>query len=307
MNYQNIKVFQAILEHQNISAAAKSLNYTRSTVSEALKQLEDELGVQLIVRERGVRKVTLTPAGKRFVPLVEEWAEMDQHIQEFARTSKQRALRLAAGTRAHENIVPSIVHGLKKQCPELHVQLVFIPDGSVVNESIKAHQFDMAIYYGGNLENPLVMKYALFDEERSILCPANTVLPDRLLTPEDLDVAFEVVYSKTAFVSEASQKWRRSHFAAGKRWMSVPEWSAIDNYLTDPRCWALMPSGIALQMLARKPEALAIRQLAPAPPPLPCSLLVSRTYTDSEILQCVLQCCAEYADERPYLKRTLML
>ena len=48
MNYQNIKVFQAILEHQNISAAAKSLNYTRSTVSEALKQLEDELGVQLI-------------------------------------------------------------------------------------------------------------------------------------------------------------------------------------------------------------------------------------------------------------------
>ena len=118
MNYQNIKVFRAILEHQNISAAAKSLNYTRSTVSEALKQLEEELGVQLIVRKRGVRQVTLTPAGKKFVPLVNEWEEMDQHLHDFVRASKQRVLRLAAGTRAHEEIIPQIVRCLKQDLPK---------------------------------------------------------------------------------------------------------------------------------------------------------------------------------------------
>ena len=303
MNYQNIKVFQAILEHQNISAAAKSLNYTRSTVSEALKQLEDELGVQLIVRERGVRKVTLTPAGRAFVPLVDEWEEMDQHIRDFVRASKQRVLRLAAGTRAHENIVPRIVHCLKQNFPNLKVQLFHIPDGSSWYQNLKSQKFDAAIYYGRPLENPMLANFPLFYESRCVLCPANTVLPDRVLTPEDLDVDFEVRYSKTGYVSSKSPVWRQTCHLEGRPMMSVPGWSAIEHYLTDPRCWALMPSDIALQTVARRTQELTIRQITPEPPPLPCSLVVFRSYTDTEVLQCILQCCAEYAEERPHLKK----
>lgn len=302
MNYQNIKVFQAILEHQNISAAAKALNYTRSTVSEALKQLEDELGVQLIVRERGVRKVTLTPAGRAFVPLVDEWEEMDQHIHDFARASKQRVLRLAGGTRAHENIVPRIVHCLKRNLPNLTVQLFHIPDGSSWYQNFKLQKFDAAIYYGRFDENPMLVNSPLFDESRCILCPANTVFPDRVLTPEDLDVTFEVRYSKTGYVSKGPA-WRRACHLEGRPMMKVPGWSAMEHYLTDPRCWALMPSDIALQTVARRPQELTIRQIAPEPPPLPCSLVVSRSYADTEVLQCILQCCAEYAEERPHLKK----
>ena len=87
--------------------------------------------------------------------------------------------------------------------------------------------------------------------------------------------------------------------------MHVPGWSAMEHYLTDPRCWALMPSDVALQAVARRPQELTIRKITPEPPPLPCSLVVFRAYTDAEVLQCILQCCAEYADEKPHLKRTL--
>ena len=303
MNYQNIKVFQAILEHQNISAAAKALNYTRSTVSEALKQLEEELGVQLIVRERGVRQVRLTPAGRAFVPLVDEWEEMDQHIHDFVRASKQRVLRLAAGTRAHEEIVPRIVYRLKQNFPSLEVQLVHIPDGSSWHQNLKSQKFDAAIYYGRTDEHPMLANFPLFYESRCILCPANTVLPDRVLTPEDLDVDFEVRYSKTGYVSTKSPLWRRECHLEGKSMMNVPGWSAIEHYLTDPRCWALMPSDIALQTVARRPQELTIRQIVPEAPPLPCSLVVFRSYSDTEVLQCILQSCAEYAEERPHLKK----
>ena len=303
MNYQNIKVFQAILEHQNISAAAKSLNYTRSTVSEALKQLEEELGVQLIVRERGVRQVTLTPAGKKFGPLVNEWEEMDQHLHDFVRASKQRVLRLAAGTRAHEEIVPRIVRCLKQDLPNLTVQLVYIPDGSAWSRDLKSQTFDAAIYYGRVDEHPMLVYFPLFCEARCILCPANTVFPDRVLTPEDLDVAFEVQYSKTGYVSSKGPVWRRTCHLEGEPMMKVPGWTVIEHYLTDPRCWALMPSDIALRAVARRPQELTIRQIAPEPPPLPCSLVVFRSYTDTEVLQCILKSCAEYAEERPHLKQ----
>ena len=306
MNYQNIKVFQAILEHQNISAAAKSLNYTRSTVSEALKQLEEELGVQLIVRERGVRQVTLTPAGKKFVPLVNEWEEMDQHLHDFVRASKQRVLRLAAGTRAHEEIIPRIVRCLKQDLPNLTVQLVYLPDGSAWSRDLKSQTFDAAIYYGRVDEHPMLVNVPLFCEARCILCPANTVFPDRVLTPEDLDVAFEVQYSKTGYVSAQGPVWRRTCHLEGEPMMKVPGWTAIEHYLTDPRCWALMPSDIALQTVSRRPQELTIRQIAPEPPPLPCSLVVFRSYTDTEVLQCILKSCAEYAEERPHLKQPLV-
>ena len=305
MNYQNIRVFQAILEHRNISAAAKALNYTRSTVSEALKQLEDELGSQLIVRERGVRQVTLTPAGKAFVPLVEEWMEMDEHICEFMRASKERVLRLAAGTRAHENIVPRIVHCLKRYFPNLKVQLFHIPDGSSGYQNFKSQKFDAAIYYGRLDEHPMLVAFPLFYEARCILCPANTVFPDRVLTPEDLDVDFEIRYSKTGYASSKGPSWRRACHLEGRPMMHVPGWSAMEHYLTDPRCWALMPSDIALQAVTRRPQELTIRKITPEPPPLLCSLVVFRSYTDAEVLQCILQCCAEYVDEKPHLKRTL--
>ncbi len=62
METRILKYFLTVAKTQNITHAAQRLHITQPTLSRQLKQLEAELGVQLLIR--GKRTVTLTPAGQ---------------------------------------------------------------------------------------------------------------------------------------------------------------------------------------------------------------------------------------------------
>src|SRR5687767_5540419 len=62
MNLQQLTTFIAVLNEKSMTAAAQKLFLTQSAVSQQIRQLEDELGIELLVR--GVRQVTPTPSGE---------------------------------------------------------------------------------------------------------------------------------------------------------------------------------------------------------------------------------------------------
>ena len=64
MDIKQMIYFKTIVEEGTISKAAQVLHMAQPPLSTQLKQLEDELGVQLL--KRGHRKVELTQAGKLF-------------------------------------------------------------------------------------------------------------------------------------------------------------------------------------------------------------------------------------------------
>lgn len=61
MELRVLQYFLAVAREQNISAAAHSLHLTQPTLSRQLRELEEELGKQLMIR--GNRKITLTQDG----------------------------------------------------------------------------------------------------------------------------------------------------------------------------------------------------------------------------------------------------
>ena len=61
MELRVLQYFLAVAREQNISAAAQSLHLTQPTLSRQLRELEEELGKQLMIR--GNRKITLTKDG----------------------------------------------------------------------------------------------------------------------------------------------------------------------------------------------------------------------------------------------------
>lgn len=67
MELRQLKYFVRIAEVLNFSDASKSLFVTQSTLSQQIKQLEQELGTQLF--ERTSHQVTLTEAGAELLPL----------------------------------------------------------------------------------------------------------------------------------------------------------------------------------------------------------------------------------------------
>ena len=91
MELRVLQYFLAVAREQSVSAAAQSLHLTQPTLSRQLRELEEELGKQLMIR--GNRKITLTEEGillrKRaeeiiFIAPVIFWEERTEFILPFS-------------------------------------------------------------------------------------------------------------------------------------------------------------------------------------------------------------------------------
>lgn len=301
MNHQNIQIFLTVVKHNSISAAAKVLNYTQPTVSEYINQLEKQLGVRLFVRKRGVRQLVLTPAGEAFLPLAQRQMELDEAVERYISAQKQKIFRLAASSSAHEYIVSHIVRRLMQKNPGVEIRLISKEIREIPN-AVETNAFDAAIYFGARLENPMIEQVPFFKEERYILCLKDSILPERILSIEDLDPQKEVMYLTTSKGSRLAE-WRRQNFPESIGSMvRTDSVFAIKNYLTSKDAWAVVPASVAHHIMSQQSDWFSIRQVTPKLPDRACSLLVMQSYPHEEIMHSFLECCREFTEENPYLE-----
>ncbi len=88
MEMQQVRYFLAVARTRNFTRAAEECNVTQPALTRAIKQLEDELGGDLLRREG--RLSHLTDLGQRMVPLL-------QQCHESALTAKSLAAKVRAG------------------------------------------------------------------------------------------------------------------------------------------------------------------------------------------------------------------
>ena len=68
MDLKYLNTFRTIVEEGSFSRAAERLNYTQSTITFQMGQLEGELSAQLF--EKVGRRMVLSQAGRRLLPYV---------------------------------------------------------------------------------------------------------------------------------------------------------------------------------------------------------------------------------------------
>lgn len=307
MNYQSIKTFAAIAEQRSISGAARVLHFSQQVVSEQLKQLEKNLGVQLLFREKGARQIVLTPAGIAFLPLAQRWLEFqdqfEKQVDQFVRTQTHKSFRLAASSSAHQYIVSHIIHRLMQVFPETEMRLSTVEIADIP-AAIEAGSFDAAFVFGEAPDHPAIHTVPFFSEERYILCPADTDLPDRMISAEELDLRYEVIYTTTS--SRNYLDWRAQCFAEDvEPFFKVSSQMSVHHYLTDSRCWTIAPASITVQLMAQNPGKLTYRRITPSPNPRTCRLLLAKSYPGTDVVQELLRCCEAYIEERPYLQNII--
>ena len=94
MNFQQLRIIrETVRQSYNLTEAASALNTSQSGVSKHIKDLEDELGVELFVR-RGKRLLGLTEPGKELLAIVERILIDATNIK---RLGEQFASRAIAG------------------------------------------------------------------------------------------------------------------------------------------------------------------------------------------------------------------
>lgn len=94
MNYDDVMTFISVCEHGNISKASQELYVSQSTVSQRIMNLEQDLNIVLLHRKQGHREVTLTPAGKHFLSLAEQYVTLSKEMRDVKNVDLFQQIRL---------------------------------------------------------------------------------------------------------------------------------------------------------------------------------------------------------------------
>lgn len=124
MDIKDLTVFYEVAKENNISHAAKNLNYVQSGVTMRMKQLENELGVPLFYRNG--KGVTLTSNGEILLTYAKQIIHlMDQSIKAVQSNGTDPKGTLTIGCTESTTAVrlPSILTAYYERYPEVELIL----------------------------------------------------------------------------------------------------------------------------------------------------------------------------------------
>ncbi|WP_444667376.1 LysR family transcriptional regulator [Cereibacter changlensis] len=173
-----LEMFIALARERHFGHAAEACGVTQPTLSSAIRQLEDQLGVQLVFR--GSRFQELTPEGLRVL----DWA---RRIVGDARALKDemRAVRSGLSGNLRLGVIPTalpIVADLTAPFTERHPNVrvrVLSRTSAEILAGIESLEFDAGITYLDNEPLGRVSQAPLYAEYYRLVCRPGTPLSER--------------------------------------------------------------------------------------------------------------------------------
>jgi DNA-binding transcriptional LysR family regulator len=276
-----MEAFVLVVDTGSFSAAARRLNVGQPAVSKMVAQLEDRLGVKLLMRT--TRGLTATEAGLNFYERARRSIEEADEAELFARTagsSLTGRLRIcAAVTFARIHVIPRLPEFLARH-PDLEIEMV-LDDRNIdlVQEGI-----DVALRMGRLVDSTLTARRIASSPHAVLATPSYFARSGEPAKPSDLAGHEAVIYDQLgggpawAFQRDGAQigvtlKGRlRVSAAEGLRaavlanvglaivseWMFAPEIAdgtvkvvLKDWQLPQIDLWAVFPAGRAVTAKAR--------------------------------------------------------
>src|ERR671933_1983701 len=144
LDVRRLRVLREVAARGSFSAAAESLSFTQSAVSQQIAALERESGAKLI--ERNPRGLRLTDAGRALVEHADAiLARLDDAEQELAAIAGLRGgrLRLATFQSAGATLVPRALGEFHRRHPDVELTVTQADDSA--REALVAGEVELAI------------------------------------------------------------------------------------------------------------------------------------------------------------------
>ena len=125
MENNKCRAFIECVEKGSISAAAESLGYTPSAISQLITSLEKELGLKLLIRSQ--KGVSPTSEGDALLPVMRAYLASEQDIYHTASELKgvvTGTLSLAVYPSVATSWLPSIVRRFKSEYPGIKFNIM---------------------------------------------------------------------------------------------------------------------------------------------------------------------------------------
>jgi DNA-binding transcriptional LysR family regulator len=267
LNLVRLQVLCEVVSRGSFSAAADSLSYTQSAVSQSIARLEAETGTTLVIRDR--RGVRATAAGATLVGHAEtilaqvEAAEADLSAVLGVRAGR---LRVASFPSAGATLMPLAVARFRQAHPDVALTLAE-GEPEEIGPRLRAGEFDLALLFEfpGARERPGLglRSVSLLEDPMHVALPADHPMAAKpALSLTDLR---EEQWVQTSATSPCARHVVRSCLAAGFEPYVAFE---SDDYDT---VQGLVAAGVGVALiprlaLTRVHSGIVVRALAPRSP-----------------------------------------
>jgi len=174
MELKQIKYFIEVAKREHVTEAAQALHIAQSAVSRQLYNLEEELGVDLFIREG--RNIRLTPIGKIFKEHMEKAIrsidEAEQVIQEYTDPEKG-TIHIGFPSSLAGSILPTAISAFREQHPHVKFKLKQASYYELTN-AVMNSEINMALLGPVPTDQEKRLKSSiLFTDNMVALLPAN--------------------------------------------------------------------------------------------------------------------------------------
>lgn len=190
MELRVLQYFLAIAREQSIIHAAQSLHLSQPTLSTQIKQLEKELGKQLLIRKtKGSRKILLTEEGMILKKRAEEILNLVDKTQKEISLSDDIIIGdvyIGAGETDAVRLIARAAKKLQKNYPGIHYH-ISSGNSDFVKEQLDKGLIDFGIIFGdtelskyNTLKIPVKDTWGILMRRDSPLAQKDTVTSDDL-------------------------------------------------------------------------------------------------------------------------------
>ncbi len=199
MNFQQLRIIRETVRcGYNLTEVANALNTSQSGVSKHIKDLEDELGVELFVR-KGKRLLGSTEPGQELVVIVERILLDTQNIkklgEQFSNRDKGQLTVATTHTQARYSL-PRVVTAFKQEFPKVSLLLHEASPTEIVSMLLSG-QADIGVATEALQDVPELVTFPYYSWYHGVIVPAGHPLEaEKKLTLDAISEFPIVTYHK---------------------------------------------------------------------------------------------------------------
>jgi DNA-binding transcriptional LysR family regulator len=183
-DFKAIETFMWVVTLGSFRGAAQKLNTTQPAISQRIAQLEREVGVRLLQRDR--RMVLPTPSGRQMMLYAEKLIGLRTEMMAVVgdRSAMRGALRLGVAETIVHTWLPQLIKGVNHAYPNLSIEIE-VDITANLQTRLLAQEIELAFMLGP-LTAPNISNRVLCDYQLGFVASPSLGLGNRRLTVHDL-------------------------------------------------------------------------------------------------------------------------
>lgn len=175
MDLSSLEIFRAVAHEASVTRAAQRLQRAQSNVTTRIRQLEEDLGVELFLRDG--KRMSLTERGSEFLAYAEQLLALaDEARQSMHPAEPGGRLRLGSMESTAASRLPALLASYHKACPRVALE-VSTGTSRALFDGVRARRLDCALVaagpgWAGELDGSGLRGEPLFREELLMILPA---------------------------------------------------------------------------------------------------------------------------------------